>query len=1255
MNAYWKLAQHSLLMLLALVLLSLTVMPGQAVAGRASLDIRNEKGFARLVFSFDKLPEYSSKTVSTVFVIKFKKSVAVDLAQVATKLSNVLTIARRDPDGYGLRFAMVRDFRVNVQRAGNHLIVDFLSKNWRGRPPGIPQDIVDKLAREAEKARLAAAERERQEALQADPLLVEVHYVSQPTFHRISFNWNRFVTAQFTRKGDKVTILFGGRAVPDLAHLKINPPPNLKRISHVLGPKSLRIVMQVLKGTKVRAFREGRNYVVDLTINKPLNLSKVAQKLYAAASRDNETAGAKKMEEVSLPETQEDQNTAPQKPVKTAKKPPTGEKPARQQGATPPLPVRSMQIVNDQKEPQAKATGTRKKEQNQSEKPTDKALLPVRKKQLNGSVKSPSARIVKEAGALGAETPASRKPASIEANPHPKTATPEKSPVPKRTLARGTYNPLEQHGAGDKNKAVVARVEEGNDIEVVRNENSVQLRFPLQKKNVAAAIFQRNEILWVLLDSTKKIKLAGLKAQLGGIVKDIRRSQLDKAQLFEFQLTGPWLSSVSQRDEFWNISIGDLVTGSSKKFKRAKRINSSGIQEVFIATTSRGRLHQIKDRHSGDDLLVLTSKGPAQSIKKIYDHVEFQLFKTIHGIVVRPLSDSLRVGNTDSGIKISGVEGLYLSGDLQKVIEEAEKPHNRRRIKARKLLFNKITSRDIRQFNSRTLELEKKIATNNGRARRRARLDLAQHWLSRGLAPEGLAMLEIAAANDAEIVKDPVFRLLRGITNVQLRRYKLAGEDLGSNDLEDNPHASLWRGVAAYRLKNFDRALVEMKRGEEAINSYLPRLQAMFRLVGAEVAIENKDPVLAGSELDNIPKAGVNAQQTAMARFLEGRLMELQNRPLEALQLYADATKADIRPVTARAVFRLTDLRLRTGALKPDAGIDILERLSIVWRGDDVELDVLSRLADLHLTNGRYDEAFSLMGTAVRAFPRSERALALQDRMKAQFQELFLQDKADKLPPIKALALFYDHKNLTPPGRLGDEMIRRLADRLIKVDLLDKAAGLLEHQVKRRLKGAGRAQVAIRLAMIHLLQQQPKKALKIIYQTRQPKLPAQVRQARRLLEARAYAELGRSGPALELLANDDSQQAGEIKSLALWKGEKWAKAGEEYEKLLGAQWRGAGELPQKARVQVLRAAISYTLGGDQLGVERLREKYASKMSRGADAKAFAMITDSLKTGASAIGKLARDIADIDTLEAFIKAFRQRLDRSGGPQTTSAVN
>ena len=54
-------------------------------------------------------------------------------------------------------------------------------------------------------------------------------------------------------------------------------------------------------------------------------------------------------------------------------------------------------------------------------------------------------------------------------------------------------------------------------------------------------------------------------------------------------------------------------------------------------------------------------------------------------------------------------------------------------------------------------------------------------------------------------------------------------------------------------------------------------------------------------------------------------------------------------------------------------------------------------------------------------------------------------------------SLFYDNIDLTPIGADGDEMIRRMADRLVAVDLLGPAANLLAYQVNKRLDGVARA------------------------------------------------------------------------------------------------------------------------------------------------------------------------------------------------------
>ena len=88
-------------------------------------------------------------------------------------------------------------------------------------------------------------------------------------------------------------------------------------------------------------------------------------------------------------------------------------------------------------------------------------------------------------------------------------------------------------------------------------------------------------------------------------------------------------------------------------------------------------------------------------------------------------------------------------------------------------------------------------------------------------------------------------------------------------------------------------------------------------------------------------------------------------------------------------------------------------------------------------------------------------------------------------------------------------MIRRMADRLVAVDLLGPASDLLKYQIDKRLDGVARAQVATRLAMIYLMDQKPQKALDTIRDTQISTLPDDLHHQRMLVEARALAGLKR--------------------------------------------------------------------------------------------------------------------------------------------------
>src|SRR5262245_51337308 len=183
--------------------------------------------------------------------------------------------------------------------------------------------------------------------------------------------------------------------------------------------------------------------------------------------------------------------------------------------------------------------------------------------------------------------------------------------------------------------------------------------------------------------------------------------------------------------------------------------------------------------------------------------------------------------------------------------------------------------------------------------------------------------------------------------------------------------------------------------------------------------------------------------------------------------------------------------------------ISDLETLTTVWRGDETETEGLKLLAHLYTEDRRYRDAFHVMRTALLAHPNSDLTRKIQEEAAGTFDSLFMSTESEMMPAIQALGLFYDYKELTPVGRRGDEMIRRLSDRLVQVDLLDQAADLLQHQVDHRLMGAARAQVATRLATIYLMNRKPDRALSTLQRSRSSDLAIDLRDQRLLLEARA--------------------------------------------------------------------------------------------------------------------------------------------------------
>ncbi len=230
---------------------------------------------------------------------------------------------------------------------------------------------------------------------------------------------------------------------------------------------------------------------------------------------------------------------------------------------------------------------------------------------------------------------------------------------------------------------------------------------------------------------------------------------------------------------------------------------------------------------------------------------------------------------------------------------------------------------------------------------------------------------------------------------------------------------------------------------------------------------------------------------------------------------------------------------------------------------------------------------------------------------------------------------------MTPIGRRGDEMIRRLADRLVAVDLLDQASELLQYQVDHRLEGAARAQVAARLAMVYLTNRKPDRAIAALRTTRIADLSGELRQQRLLLEARAQSDVGRHDLALDIISNITGREAIRLRSDIYWASRRWREASEQIELYYGDRWRDFKPLNPVEKGDVIRAVVGYALAEDAIGLARFREKYAPLMSGDADRAAFETASKPAAANSAEFDQIAKMAASVDTLDGFLREMKTR--------------
>jgi len=792
----------------------------------------------------------------------------------------------------------------------------------------------------------------------------------------------------------------------------------------------------------------------------------------------------------------------------------------------------------------------------------------------------------------------------------------------------------------------------GGVVHVESKVVNAQVQFTFNWANPAgAAVFRRGDAVWVVFDAPATLDVGRTPRGLPqySAIQASRGADYSAVRIEAAHGVPVFASAVGST---WTIALGPGDQGLSTVI-RVARDEAEGPATLKAAVAGTSSIVQMADPQAGDTLSVVTALGPAKGLATRRDFVQLALLPSIQGLAIESHIEDLTVAHDGDIVRISRPLGLALSPS-RNALETARLDSDAPRPAAMPGLIDFVNwprtgpKGFLARYNTLLTAASLETAAKDKNAPTAARMALARFLVGSELSFEAIGVLNDAARSSPQLMDTPEFRGLRGIARVMARRYKEAEADFSAPVLAEDRSSALWRAYVAAQLAQWPEARAQFARGSETLGQFPAVWKTRFARADAQAALAQGDLVSAEARIHLALADKPDVYEELATRLVQARIIEQEGHKDRALRMYQAIATVPRQSLASPALLRATQIKLEMGKVTPLQAATVFDGLRYRWRGDATELETIRALGQLYLSQGRYREALEALRSAGTRLPDLPEALQLQADLRAAFRSLFLDGNADGLEPVQALALFFDFKELTPIGADGDLMVRKLVRRLVDVDLLDQAADLLKYQVDNRLDGVPKAQVATDLALIYLMDKKPEQALEAINGSRTTVLPTALNVERRLLEARAWAGVGRYDAALEIIERDTSKEGQALRAEINWKQKDWAKAGPLFEKELGARWKDPTPLNAAEEGELLRAGVAYSLAGDDAALARLNGQYKGFLDGAHNPEALRIALTGVSTNRLSVADFSRVSADDEAFTGWVDKMKARFKAQPAP-------
>lgn len=828
-----------------------------------------------------------------------------------------------------------------------------------------------------------------------------------------------------------------------------------------------------------------------------------------------------------------------------------------------------------------------------SDRPVAAAAPPA--KSGRGGAKAVTAQLA------GRQVPLPSPAASASTLPAPAVAPVPEAPRPEITAPAP---PTQQVATASGPLSLVTAV-------VATNEPAILAPFP---PSVGAAAFRRSLGAVVVFDERRPLDLAPLRND--PVFAQATVQLLPTATVLRLPLPASTNLQLHRVPEGWRVQVMPQP-GAMKAF--TPRLVPAGLE---LAAAEVGRAVTVPDDDGGQALLVGTlapASGTGSGVAAPRRTPEFALAASWLGVVVEPLADRIRLQPGSEGFTLASLGGP-LSASADESAAQADATALTRR-------FDFVSQPSDALLRRMQAQLDE-VAAAPPRARMQHRLAAAQTMIALGLGVEAHALLAQAQADEPQS-GDPDAGGLSAIAALLYGRLNEAAA-LDDPGLTGTDEISLWRAARAAMLSEGAAGAAEvMASTMPLLLSYPPALRDRLLPLAAETLALTGPVAPADALLAAFPED----PSLDLARAIR---LQAKGEPEAALALYDGIVAGPDRLLRTRAASRATELRLETNQLTAAAAADALESQVFAWRGDARERLMRLRIAELRTKAGAWRRALDGLRDADALFP--DHRAAIRARITDVFLAMLQPGSGRAVEALELVALTEDYAGFLPSGASGEAMAAVLADKLIALDLSQRAGPVLERLIRAAEPGPTRATIGARLASLRLDDGNPLGAVAALAESSAPDLSPPILELRTLTLARARAAQGDVAAALATLATIDTASADDLRAELLGAAKDWRGSLAALSALAAKIVPTSGALSDAQQHVLLRQASAAAQAGDIAQLRRLREREGARMSAGAKADMFRLLTNEPVRGVGDLPRASEEMALARALPARLRGL-----------------